>query len=56
MIQMNMLIRICIEDAFLNFDADENNSTKVHIGDNLAKDILQEAIVVHTRAQDFYKG
>ena len=50
-IQMNILIRICDErrDAFLNFDADENNSTKVHIGDNLAKDILPEAIVVHTK-------
>ena len=48
---MNILIRLCDErrDAFLNFDAEEDNSTKVHIGDNLAKDILPEAIVVHTK-------
>ena len=47
---MNILIRLCDErrDAFLNFDAEEDNSTKLHIGDNLAKDILPDTIVVHT--------
>ena len=49
-IQMNILIRLCDErrDAFLNFDAEEDNSTKLHIGDNLAKDILPDTIAVHT--------
>ena len=31
--------------CFLNFDAEEDNSTKLHIGDNLAKDILPELLL-----------
>eukprot|EP00943_MAST-04B_sp_MAST-4B-sp1_P004038 g4038.t1 len=46
--QMNILIRMSDErrEKYHNFDADEDTSAKLYLGDNLAKDMLPEGIIV----------
>ncbi len=54
LVQMNILIRLSDErrEKYHNFDADEDNSAKLYLGDNLAKDILPDGIIIKNQSRN----